>query len=76
MSGGPSQVDLLDYKPHLTDLYDKDIPDSVRGAQQLTGMTAGQARFPIAPSHWSFKRYGEDRHVGKRPAALYGAHRR
>jgi len=58
MSGGPSQVDLLDYKPHLMDLYDKDIPDSVRGAQQLTGMTAGQARFPIAPSHWSFKRYG------------------
>src|SRR6201998_882834 len=59
MSGGPSQVDLLDYKPHLTDLYDKDIPDSVRGSQQLTGMTAGQARFPIAPAHWEFKRYGE-----------------
>jgi len=59
MSGGPSQVDLLDYKPHLTDLYDKDIPDSVRGAQQLTGMTAGQARFPIAPARWGFKRYGK-----------------
>jgi hypothetical protein len=59
MSGGPSQVDLLDYKPNLAALYDKDIPDSVRGAQQLTGMTAGQARFPIAPSHWGFKRYGE-----------------
>jgi hypothetical protein len=58
MSGGPSQVDLLDYKPHLMDLYDKDIPDSVRGAQQLTGMTAGQARFPIAPARWGFKRYG------------------
>jgi hypothetical protein len=59
MSGGPSQVDLLDYKPNLAALYDKDIPDSVRGAQQLTGMTAGQARFPVAPSHWAFKRYGE-----------------
>jgi hypothetical protein len=59
MSGGPSQVDLLDYKPNLAALYDKDIPDSVRGSQQLTGMTTGQARFPIAPSHWSFKRYGE-----------------
>jgi hypothetical protein len=53
------QVDLWDYKPNLAALYDKDIPDSVRGAQQLTGMTAGQARFPIAPSHWAFKRYGE-----------------
>ena len=59
MSGGPSQVDLLDYKPGLAALYDKDIPDSVRGAQQLTGMTTGQARFPIAPSHWEFKRYGK-----------------
>jgi hypothetical protein len=59
MSGGPPQMDLLDYKPNLIHLYDKDIPDSVRGAQQLTGMTASQARFPIAPSHWAFKRYGK-----------------
>ena len=49
----------VDYKPNLAAQYDKDIPDSVRGAQQLTGMTSGQARFPIAPSHWAFKRYGE-----------------
>jgi hypothetical protein len=59
MSGGPPQIDLLDYKPNLAALYDKDIPDSVRGGQQLTGMTAGQARFPIAPSHRGFKRYGK-----------------
>jgi hypothetical protein len=59
MSGGPPQMDLLDYKPNLAQLYDKDIPDSVRGSQQLTGMTAGQARFPIAPSHWAFKQYGK-----------------
>src|ERR1700735_317433 len=59
MSGGPPQMDLLDYKPNLTQLYDKDIPDSVRGAQQLTGMTSGQNRFPIAPAHWAFKQYGK-----------------
>ncbi len=59
MSGGPPQMDLLDYKPNLALLYDKDMPDSVRGAQALTGMTAGQARFPIAPSHWAFKQYGK-----------------
>jgi hypothetical protein len=59
MSGAPPQIDLWDYKPNLAALYDKDLPDSVRGAQQLTGMTAGQARFPIAPSHWAFKRYGK-----------------
>ena len=59
MSGGPPQIDMLDYKPNLAALYNQDIPDSVRGAQQLTGMTAGQAHFPIAPSHWAFKRYGK-----------------
>jgi hypothetical protein len=59
MSGGPSQVDLWDYKPNLAAQYDKDLPDSVRGSQQLTGMTTGQARFPVAPSHWAFKRYGQ-----------------
>ena len=59
MSGGPPQIDMLDYKPNLAALYNKDIPDSVRGGQQLTGMTAGQARFPIAPSHWAFKRHGK-----------------
>jgi hypothetical protein len=59
MSGAPSQVDLWDYKPNLANLYDKDLPDSVRGAQALTGMTAGQARFPIAPSHWGFSQQGK-----------------
>ena len=59
MSGGPSQVDLWDYKPNLAAQFDKDLPDSVRGSQQLTGMTTGQARFPIAPSHWAFKPYGQ-----------------
>jgi hypothetical protein len=59
MSGGPPQMDLFDYKPGLPALYNKDLPDSVRGGQQLTGMSSGQARFPIAPSHWQFKRRGK-----------------
>ncbi len=73
MSGGPPQMDLLDYKPNLAALYDKDIPDSVRGSQQLTGMTAGQARFPIAPSHWAFQAIRQIGHLGQRSAAVYGA---
>ena len=36
-------------------------------------MTAGQARFPIAPSHWAFKRYGKIGGMGERSAAKYGA---
>ena len=60
MSGAPPQMDLWDYKPGLQSLYDHDLPDSVRGSQALTGMTAGQARFPIAPSHWKFSQHGQD----------------
>ncbi len=47
MSGAPPQMDLLDYKPRLAAYYDSELPDSVRGSQTLTGMTAGQSRFPI-----------------------------
>lgn len=59
MSGAPPQVDLFDYKPNLVQQFDKDMPASVRGNQQLTGMTSGQARFPVAPSHWPFSRHGQ-----------------
>jgi hypothetical protein len=54
MGGGPPQLDLWDYKPGLTKLFDADLPDSVRGGLRLSGLTEGQARFPIAPSHWNF----------------------
>ena len=59
MSGGPPQLDLFDYKPTLSAQFNKDMPDSVRGNQQLTGMTAGQAHFPVAPSHWPFRQHGQ-----------------
>jgi hypothetical protein len=59
MSGAPPQMDMWDYKPGLAAMYDKDLPDSVRGNQRVTGMTAGQARFPIAPSHWKFSQAGK-----------------
>ena len=59
MNGGPSQMDLLDYKPGLTKIYDTDLPDSIRMGQRLTGMTSGQSRFPIAPSKYAFKQHGK-----------------
>ena len=58
-SGAPSQLDLFDYKPELKNQFDKDLPDSVRKGQRLTGMTSGQARFPTAPSIFKFKQRGE-----------------
>ena len=57
MEGGPSQLDLFDYKPQLRRHYDQDLPDSVRQGQRLTGMTSGQTRFPVAPSMFRFTRY-------------------
>ena len=58
MVGGPPQMDLFDYKPKMQDWYDKDLPDSIRKGQRLTTMTSGQARFPIAPSKYSFSQHG------------------
>lgn len=59
MNGGPAQQDLLDYKPQLTELFDKDLPDSVRMGQRITTMTSGQSRLPVAPSIFKFAQYGE-----------------
>ncbi len=36
-SGGPSQLDLFDYKPKLNQLRGADLPASVRDGQRLTG---------------------------------------
>src|SRR5215218_3441494 len=60
MVGGPSQLDLFDYKPKMQEWYDKDLPDSVRRGQRLTTMTSGQARFPIAPSKYKFAQHGKN----------------
>jgi hypothetical protein len=59
MVGGPSQLDLYDYKPKMLDFYDKDLPESIRKGQRLTTMTSGQARFPIAPSKYKFAQHGK-----------------
>ncbi|MCP4974780.1 MAG: DUF1501 domain-containing protein [Maribacter sp.] len=60
-SGGPSQLDMFDYKPKLRQMFGKDLPESVRQGQRLTGMSAEQNTFPIAPSVMDFKQYGESR---------------
>jgi hypothetical protein len=59
MVGGPSQMDLFDYKPVMQEWYDKDLPDSIRMGQRLTTMTSGQARFPVAPSKFKFEQAGD-----------------
>jgi hypothetical protein len=58
-SGAPSQIDLYDHKPGLKERFATDLPDSIRQGQRLTGMTASQDRFPVAPSMFEFSQHGE-----------------
>lgn len=57
-SGGPSQMELFDYKPRLAELRGTDLPDSIRKGQRLTGMTASQDRFPVVSSIYKFAQHG------------------
>ena len=59
MSGGPSQLELFDYKPQLEKINGKDLPASIRQGQRLTGMSSTQASFPCVPSIFDFARHGE-----------------
>jgi hypothetical protein len=59
MNGGPSQLDTFDYKPKLTEYYDKELPPGIQGGQRLSTMTSGQKRFPVAPSKFAFQQYGQ-----------------
>lgn len=60
-NGAPSQFELFDYKPLLREKFGEDLPASIRMGQRLTGMTADQAKFPLAGSFFDFKQYGEAR---------------
>ncbi len=58
-SGGPSQMELFDYKPRLTEFANTDLPESVRRGQRLTQMSASQSSFPVVPSKFGFQQHGQ-----------------
>ncbi len=58
-SGGPSQLDLFDYKPLLNRMHGEQLPDAVRGGQRLTGMSGNQSSIPIAGSPFKFAQHGQ-----------------
>lgn len=58
-SGGPSQMDLYDYKPVLKERHGQQLPDEVRKGQRLTGMSGNQSSFPLAGSPFKFSQHGE-----------------
>ena len=59
MAGGPSQLEMFDYKPKLQKLFNKDLPAEIRMGQRVTNMTAKQTRFPLVPSIYNFKQHGQ-----------------
>ncbi|TCD02516.1 DUF1501 domain-containing protein [Pedobacter psychroterrae] len=60
-NGAPSQLELFDYKPKLREMMGQELPASIRAGQRLTGMTSGQASFPLVGSIYDFKQYGDSR---------------
>ena len=61
-SGGPSQMDLFDYKPLLNEKHGQQLPDEVRRGQRLTGMSGNQSSLPLAGSPFKFTQHGESGH--------------
>jgi len=58
MSGGPSHLDLWDYKPGLTKKFNQQLPAEVRNGQRVTGMTANQkSGLPICPTKYRFTKH-------------------
>src|SRR5260221_11694571 len=58
--GAPSQLDLFDYKPALQGRFKEDLKDWLaREGERLTGMTAKQEKFPLAPSIFKFAQHGQ-----------------
>lgn len=58
--GAPSQLETFDYKPQIEKDFKKDIKDFlVESGQRLTGMSSGQATFPVARSFTKFNQHGE-----------------
>lgn len=61
-SGAPSQIDLFDHKPRLIAETGKELPDSVRQGQRLTGMSGNQASLPLVGCPFKFAQHGKSGH--------------
>ena len=60
MSGGPSHIDLFDYKPSLQKLNGTELPDSVlHGRCMHRCATSGQKSFPCAAPIFKFSPQGK-----------------
>jgi len=58
-SGGPSQIEMFDYKPELRKWHGQEIPESLKSTQRNSGMVTDQSTFPLVESIYNFKQYGQ-----------------
>ena len=58
-AGGPSQIDLYDWKPKLKEDQGKELPESIRKGQRLTAMSGNQASLPLVGTPFKFEQHGE-----------------
>ena len=59
-SGGPSHIDMFDYKPKLKEVHGQELPSSIRNGQRITGMTSGQSKFPCVAPMFQFSQHGKN----------------
>lgn len=58
-AGGPSQLDLFDHKPLLTEQHGQQLPEQVRRGQRLTSMSGNQSSLPLVGSPFTFSQHGK-----------------
>jgi len=57
-AGGPSQLEMFDYKPELIRRHNQQLPQSVSKGKRVTDFTAAQPK-PMVKSFARFKQYGQ-----------------
>lgn len=58
-AGGPSQIDLYDWKPKLKEDQGKELPESIRQGQRLTAMSGNQASLPLVGTPFKMEQHGQ-----------------
>ena len=57
--GGPSQVDMWDYKPLLKELHGKPVPAAIKEKKDKVGGVFKQCHDKLMAGPWAWKRHGE-----------------
>ena len=75
-SGGPSQIELFDYKPRLKEFQGIDLPPSIRAGQRLAEMSALAGQLSGSAFQVRVRATRRVRSVGERAASGNGQDRR